>query len=139
MTLPTESALHKVIELVTRANELLSEAEGIFYGELVGSFDDEGFTAATRFEEVLEGATHETASSLGLYLHDIKTLLPQIELRKEYPQLTNKEFSRIVSEEWSISLVKETQEKLKSRSQLELAEASELIKEIQHKGSKLPS
>lgn len=139
MTLPSESALHKVIELVTHANELLSEAEGIFYSELAGAFGNESFTPATRFEEVLEGATHETASSLGLYLHNIKTLLPQIELRKEYPQLTNKEFSRIVSEEWSVSLVKETQEKLKSKSQLELAEASELIKEIQHKWSKFPS
>ena len=132
MPLSSEPPLQQVIELVTQAESSLRQAETIFYGELAGTFDEKGFADGIRFEEILEGATHETASSLGLYVHEIKTLLPRIELRRKYLQLTNAEFETIANQEWSLSLVKQIHEQLQSRERIELTEASDIIKEIQH-------
>jgi hypothetical protein len=115
----------------------LNEAERIFYSDLDGTFDNKGFSDGIRFEEVLEGATHGTASSLGLYLHEIETLLPHTELRQKYLQLTNDEFEAIINQEWSLALVKQIHAQLQGRERLELEEVSELIKEIQHEQSKL--
>lgn len=138
MSPSSQIALQKIVELVTDAEKLLSAAERIFRRELEGALGDNNFSDAIRLEEVLSGATHDTASVLGFYLQDIETLRRRVEVRHRYLQVTNAEFEEIVGQEWSLALVKKIHEQLQSRERLELPEISKFIKEIQHQWSHLP-
>jgi hypothetical protein len=82
---------------------------------------------ATRLDELLHMATHESASALAFLLQDIEGVLSRVRVRRKFAMFTRSQFDRIIERGWSTGLAREMRKELPA---LSLAELSAQIKRL---------
>jgi len=104
MSVPS-SSLPEVISLIEEAAELLGNADHKCERAIQDANLPQGAPEIAALEEHLHAVTHETCSALGFALHDIKSLLARLELRRKYAVFTLEHFQRITEQGWSTPFV----------------------------------
>jgi len=90
---------------------------------------------ATRLEELLDLASHETAGTLAFVLHDIEGLLERARLRAKFDLFTSEQIDRIVSQGGSLALLQDLHSEIPS---LTLPELSARVQELAEAWGRLP-
>lgn len=124
---PSQPSLKQVLELVRAAIKLLNQANAIHTAWITLEFADSDCVRARELDDLLQSMTHETASVLGFSLEHVRRLQHEIQVRNQFAMFSDSEFSSIVQEGWSLSLVM----KLRAdRAEITLEALSGLVKRL---------
>jgi hypothetical protein len=134
--------LELLTEKLTQAERLLREVEHEYGHVLAQAFADaqsQGIACLDRqiAHEILHIASHETGTTVGFALQDLQLICKRLEIRLQYPFLTDRLFDRIITTQWSVHLVKEVEEQLATLDSMPIQETSTVIKKIQSEWSRL--
>jgi hypothetical protein len=130
-----DSDMAAVLQDLEGAVQRLESAQGIRPAALQNLALPADAPEVGLLEELLNSATHETASSLAFLLQDIRALLRKIAARQRFPCFTVRQIERITEQGWSTPLVEELHRELPS---LSLPELSALVKQLCAEWSKIP-
>lgn len=134
-----ESPLHEVIERLEQAQALLEAAGASYVDAFMAETSGLASLDRERLEELLQIATHETATSLGFTLQDIRTLRQRLAVRRRYAIFTEPEFEKIILRGWSTRLVKELHESMAPGSAPDLKALSALVRALEQDWQSIPA
>src|SRR5438132_2200119 len=96
------ASLDEIVQQIEAASHLLIGVQYSWDEALAQESGSQSSKDVDRLEELLEVATHETSSSLGFLLQDIRTLRQRIKIRRAHCVFSDDEFKRIIQEGWSL-------------------------------------